>query len=267
MIKAEWYEYKTKEIVVTYNSDFYSAAYFYLGKVPTGPDSFGCYERFDTKFGLVLEPADGGGQRMARWGWNLGSEFLQTKACPSIYYVFKTDDIETYDPLENKGGVSSNQLYSWIKSYNKSYNSGRLPIKNGSISADLFEKDIDESRKVDNEFGKIQMGYSYYDFDADVDLQILKSWTDTSPSFWDNWKNFGFSSALSGGPTEGSRELAPIIILKASDLTGTDEEIADRLCINIKDVESLRTTYNTSKSNSEEVVLFRFATNYYFSQN
>ena len=265
-IKAEWYEYKTKEIVVTSNSDFYSAAYSYLGKVPTGPDSFGCYDRFDTKFGLVLDPADGGGQRMARWGWNLGSEFLHTKACPTIYYLFKTDRIESYDPLENKGGINSNQLYSWIKSYNKSYNSGRLPIKNGSISADLFEKDIDESRKVDNEFGKIQMGYSYYDFDADVDLQILKSWTDTSPSFWDNWKNFGFSSALSGGPTEESRELAPIIILKASDLTGTNAEIADRLCINVNDVESLRKTYNTAKSNSEEVVLFRFATSDYYSE-
>ena len=110
------------------------------------------------------------------------------------------------------------------------------------------------------------MGYSYYDFDADVDLQILKSWTDTSPSFWDNWKNFGLGSALSGGPTEESRELAPIIILKASDLTGTNAEIADRLCINVNDVESLRTTYNTAKSNSEEVVLFRFATSDYYSE-
>ena len=106
----------------------------------------------------------------------------------------------------------------------------------------------------------------YYDFDADVDLQILKSWTDTSPSFWDNWKNYGLGSALSGGPTEGSRELAPIIILKASDLTGTDKEIADRLCINIKDVKSLMAEYNTAKSNNEEIVLFRFATSDYYSE-
>jgi hypothetical protein len=42
-------------------------------------------------------------------------------------------------------------LYQYILKYNKTFNNGTLPIKDGTISADLFESDIDASRKVDNE--------------------------------------------------------------------------------------------------------------------
>ena len=72
---------------------------------------------------------------------------------------------------------------STYKNYNKTFDNGTLPIKDGTISADLFADDIDDYRKMDTEFGKIQQGYSYYDFDADVDLQKLTSWQETDPSF------------------------------------------------------------------------------------
>ena len=166
----------------------------------------------------------------------------------------------------------SNALYDYIKSYNKSYASGRLPIKNGTISADLFESDIDESRKLNSESGVIKQGYSYYDFDADVDLQTLQSWTSTSPSFWDNWLNFGLGSAFAGGPTEESRTVAPLQILNASDFSGTDQEIAERLLVNYNDVSAIKSAYNNAvtvsgKDDEEKVlVLFRFATSDYYSE-
>ncbi len=274
-IKAEWYEYKTNEIVVTSNADFYNAAKGYVGTYMGDLNEYGMYEYKDAiGYSLGLGAGKAGDMMIAKWGWNLGTGYLHP-ACQRLCYLFYVDNIEEYDPYAetvNIGGVQSNDLYEWIKSYNKSYSGGRLPIKDGSISADLFASDIDDSRKMNNENGVIKMGYSYYDFDADVDLQTLQSWSSTSPSFWDNWINFGLGAAFTGGPEEESRTAAPIQILKASDLTGTDAEIADRLMVNIADVGSIKAEYNNAVTvsgvNDEEkvVVLFRFATSDYYSE-
>ena len=275
-IKAEWYEYKTKEILVTSNTDFYNAASPYIG-VPLGnsPNEYGLYEYVeDIGYSLGIGAGKAGDMYVAQWGWNLGDGYLHVPT-NVLYYMFLVDDIEEYDPYaETKtvGGIQSNDLYEYIKNYRKSYTSGRLPIKDGTISADLFESDIDDSRKMNNENGVIKKGYSYYDFDADVDLQTLQSWSSTSPSFWDNWLNFGLGAAFTGGPNEASKTVAPIQILKASDLTGTNAEIAERLLVNVNDVDAIKAEYNNavtvSGTNDEEkvVVLFRFATSDYYSE-
>ena len=275
-IKAEWYEYKTKEILVTSNSDFYNAAKDYIG-VPLGnsANEYGLYEYVeDIGYSLGIGAGKAGDMYVAQWGWNLGDGYLHVPT-NVLYYMFLVDDIEEYDPYaETKtvGGIQSNDLYEYIKNYRKSYTSGRLPIKDGTISADLFESDIDDSRKMNNENGVIKKGYSYYDFDADVDLQTLQSWSSTSPSFWDNWLNFGLGAAFTGGPNEASKTVAPIQILKASDLTGTNAEIAERLLVNVNDVDAIKAEYNNavtvSGTNDEEkvVVLFRFATSDYYSE-
>lgn len=275
-IKAEWYEYKTKEILVTSNTDFYNAASPYIG-VPLGnsPNEYGLYEYVeDIGYSLGIGAGKAGDMYVAQWGWNLGDGYLHVPT-NVLYYMFLVDDIEEYDPYaETKtvGGIQSNDLYEYIKNYRKSYTSGRLPIKDGTISADLFESDIDDSRKMNNENGVIKKGYSYYDFDADVDLQTLQSWSSTSPSFWDNWLNFGLGAAFTGGPNEQSKTVAPIQILKASDITGTNAEIAERLLVNVNDVDAIKAEYNNavniSGANDEEkvVVLFRFATSDYYSE-
>lgn len=275
-IKAEWYEYKTKEILVTSNTVFYNAASPYIGvKLGTTPNQYGLYEYVkEIGYSLGIGAGKAGDMYVAQWGWNLGTGYFHVPT-NVLYYMFLVDDIEKYDPYAETvtiGGVQSNDLYQYIKNYRKTYTSGRLPIKDGTISADLFESDIDASRKMDNESGKIQLGYSYYDFDADVDLQTLSSWSETSPSFWDNWLNFGLGAAFMGGPDEESRTVAPIQILKASDMTGTNTEIAERLLVNINDVDAIKTEYNNAitinGANDEEkvVVLFRFATSDYYSE-
>ena len=275
-IKAEWYEYKTKEILVTSNKSFYNKASPYIGVNLGAVDEFGMQAYNENiYYSLGMNAGDwGGGLHAAKWGWNLGKGYLHT-ACQALYYMFLVDSISEYDPYAEVveiGGIQSNDLYEYIKRYNKTYNNGTLPIKDGTISADLFESDIDDSRKIDNEHGKIQMGYSYYDFDADVDLQTLKSWSDTSPSFWENWVNFGLGAAFTGGPEETSITVAPIQILKETDLQGTNAEISSRLLINSADVNALKSEYNdavTINSSSDEekvVVLFRFATSDYYSE-
>ena len=186
------------------------------------------------------------------------------------------DNIEEYDPYEanNDGNVSGNDLYDKMLAYDKSYLNGALPIKDGSLSADLFESDIDEYRKGDSEQGKIQQGYSYYDFDADTDLQKLVSWSDGDPSFWENWKNYGFWDTLFGDiPEETGKTFSPIQVLEEDDLKGTDKEVSERLAVHVKDIEAIKQAYEDAVTidpanlDDEEcyLVLFRFATSDYYS--
>ena len=272
-IKAEWYEYKTSDIIVTSNSDFYNKAKSFIGSNLGQPDEYGSYGYNEDIYYMLAEDPYVGDMCLATWGWNLDG-FWITNSQNRLTYLFYVDDIEEYDPYEssgNIGGVEGNDLYNWIVNYNKSYAKGTLPIKNGKISADLFTDDIDASRKMNNEHGVIQKGYSYYDFDADVDLQVLESWASTNPSFWDNWVNFGLGAAFSGGPSEESKTAAPIQILKSSDLVGSDAEIAERLLVNVSDVANIKKEFNDAKTVSgvndeeKEVVLFRFAKSDYYS--
>lgn len=273
-IKAEWYEYKTKDIIVTSNTNFANAARPYLGKdIRNSGLSLGLIQ--DRKIGQMGMP----GITTATWAWNKLDDTYVVPELGYLYYLFETDNIAEYDPyaaVTENGGIAGNELYDYIRSYSASYDTGKLPVKNGTISADLFTADLDESRKVDNENGKIQNGYSYYDFDADVDLQVWQSWKDGDPSFLESSRNFGFWNTLLGRiPEETGREIKPIEIIEQSHLTGTAQEISERLCVNYNDVKALKGFYNDAitvnpddKTDEEKlVVLFRFATTDYYSAN
>lgn len=284
-IKAEWYEYKTKDYIVTSNSEFYNAVQSYLGKIV--PSSNGKVDTIEPVLNDDIGYALANGMKTisswgsetfesAKWGWNLGVAIGIEDICDRLTLLFLTDNIDEYDPYETEveGTVNGNELYERIRDYNKSYDTGRLSVKDETVSADLFESDIDDSRKVDSAQGKIQKGYSYYDFDADTDLQKLVSWKDGDPSFWDNWNEFGFWDAIFGKiPSDTGREISPIQVLKEQDLSGTDKEISERLLVNVKDVEDLKKTYNNAvlvnplDGEDEEcyLVLFRFATSDYYS--
>ena len=283
-IKAEWYEYKTKDFLVTSNTDLYNAIQQYIAKtVPSGigyPPSASLSNVFtDADIGYALGSGlswfTNGDLISAKWGWNLDCSIID-RVCEVLTLLFLTDNIDEYDPYEtdNEGTVKGNELYDRILAYDKSYDTGTLPIKDGTISADLFESDIDEERKTDSEQGKIQQGYSYYDFDADTDLQKLVSWSDGDPSFWENWNEFGFWDTLFGNiPSETGREISPIQVLKESDLSGTEAEVSQRLLVNINDIQDIKTAYedavtvNPLNPDDEEcyLVLFRFAASDYYS--
>ncbi len=262
-IKAEWYEYKSKDIVVTENYEAFNAIMPYLGTY------FGHNYNGEVGYSLGENVGSGSDVKLASWGWNLGSYYLHP-ACDMLTYLFLSNDIESYDPyadIISTGGIDSNTLYNYILNYNKSYVNGYVPIKDDLISADLFTSDIDDYRKKDTSFGKIQQGYSYYDFDADTDLLNMLSWNDTDPSFWDNWVNYGLWSAIFGNiPNEtGNYNLPPIYALKPEDLNGTKESISDRLLINANDVTALRDYANSN--NDSTVFLFRFATTDYYASD
>ena len=79
-IKAEWYEYKTKDILVTSNASFYAAAKPYIG-VPLGssPNQYGQYEYVeDIGYSLGIGAGKAGDMYVAQWGWNLGTGYFHS---------------------------------------------------------------------------------------------------------------------------------------------------------------------------------------------
>lgn len=93
------------------------------------------------------------------------------------------------------------------------------------------------------------------------------SWKDGDPSFWENWNEYGFWETIFGKiPSETGREISPIQVLKENDLKGTDQEISERLLVNIKDVQTIKDAYSDAvkvdpldKTDEEcYLVMFRF---------
>lgn len=274
-IKAEWYEYLTKDIVVTSDEETYNAVKDYIGKSDLLGLEYGLVEDF------YSERYDVGSYAyFADWQYNFADNYGSPVASPlsiyTLYYLFPTAnwcDIKEYDPYGDitlTGGVLGNALYDYILNYSKTAKGETLSIKDGVISADLFESDIEEYRKIDNEHGKIQNGYSYYDFDADVDILDWKSYNPDDHSYKDNEKMYGWWNNLWGNYKNdvvgfGADDVTPILMLKESDLSGTPESISNRLFVNYQDVSLIRDVYKEAKKNDETVVLFRFAVSDYYS--
>ena len=292
-IKAEWYEFETKDIFVINTAvneevgDIGKTAYnfFYNHLGEYYPGTMGSY---------YVEPEDIGKDRVFAltspfddlnifddvkwtidWGLNASGRKVNYKEIINyMYWLFETDQpITEYDPeldeTEN-GGISSNAFEDYMYSYNKTYETGLLPVKDGQISADLFEQDIQSFRKVYNASGIVQSGFngkSVYNFDAEIDVKSFQSWSETNPSFATKWKYYGLWNALwgSGIPTDSGRTVTPIQVITSADVANkTATNISYEYMVNYNDVAHLKDFIAESEAADKTVVLFRFAqTDYY----
>ncbi len=270
-IKAEWYEYKTKDIIVTSNSDFYNTAKEHIGQTNTGKEDdwgYGVLSNYvihSAAYDITTYSAD--------WGWNVSTDsWLSTltvdEITPVLYYLFLTNNISSYDPYKSvteTGGIKSTDLYSRMLEISEKLGGDKIESKDGKLISAIFEDDIDESRKRNDELGTIKRGYSCYDFDAELSIDKWQSWDDTKPSFWDNAVNYGFWKTLFKDiPHEEGKDVQPIIDLKNSDFSGTSAEIAENLMVNPNDVSALQEYYNANKDDYH-VIAFRFAVTDYYS--
>lgn len=142
----------------------------------------------------------------------------------------------------------------------------KIEAKDSKLISAIFEDDIDESRKTnDKDRGIIQKGYSFYNFDAGLDISKWQSLDDTKPSFWDNSRNYGFWKTLFKDiPHEEGKEVQPIIDLKDRDFSGTSADISQNLMVNQNDVSAMQEYYNKNKADNH-VIAFRFAVTDYYS--
>ncbi len=242
-VRAEWYEYKTEAVIVVENKDLHSKLNAYKGVNVTEHKS-------DIPMLYYNEKTLSGNYttHMYQWAYNTKENGIFVGYAP-------LEETEKLTFLFNKPTtekVTSNELTDYIYSYSSSSDKGYLPIKNGKISADLFQDSVDE--------GRIK-GYNVATIYADQKTDLL-SYSDTA-TFWDKWKDYGLLSAIFGvnlPPQEDSITVTPIKQVNDDDVKDLST-INSNLLIDSSLCEDFKNFYDSQKNRT--TFLFRFASTDY----
>ena len=254
-IKAEWYEYKTQPILVTNNVEVFNAFNDYLGQDVSNVEITSLPYGFGSGESRAIDGSGALGYVYYDFTYNINNNSLTSVGVTpgilktennynSLYYQFYNNDLSA---------ISSDELSSYIYSYNKSFENGYLNLKNNDISADLFESSVDEGRT---------RGYNIKEFDANEEFNMLSY--NTENGAWQNFWNFFLSGK---NTTQDYENISPIYQVKAEDLTYGDDYIEDSLYINESDIEDFKAFHQAETAKDRSVVLFRFAVTDYYSQD
>lgn len=242
-IKAEWYEYKTKDIMILKNQTAYNQIAPYIGKnIGENTDAIdlsyytyrkeysGTYSHYGTTYNQPMRKNVSGGDRDT-----------YDRMIDTLYWAFLSSD----------GNVSAEQVRNYIMNYNKSFNTGKLPIGNGQISADLFSDEVDAGRT---------RGYNIREFDAGDEINLL--YYDATLDGWERFWN-----TITGKPIDIAANVSPIDANISKDIFGLSEDvISQTLLIGKEDVTDFKNFYNAAAEKNELTVLFRFAQTDYYSE-
>lgn len=266
-IKAEWYEYKTQPVIITDNYTAWSNFLSIAGQeFTTYDDAFG----YGIGLGFTLtsiEPVIKHKYREAfnappkieastgLFGSTVTYELLVDKKIPTIYLPFYNVDL-TAETL-----VSKEALEAYIESYTASYKNGKLPIKNGAISADLFQESIDEHRINLLQNPEDKRGYMVQEIDANDTFNILDY--DSTHTKWEKFLDYGF--AFKDIETSDKRiNVKPIEEMSAT-LVNKDT-FSNLYMINNNDVETAQSFAKNAYATGQIPYIFHFAQTDYFSE-
>ncbi len=257
-VKAQWWEYKTKPIIVTDIPELYNGLLSQVGIAKS-------YGENANGYGLVLGDidvlADAFGTFHFSAAYNipgglsvdlglLGERPVEPYSIfDTIYWVFPTQSMD----VENGAVLVSKEiLESYAKTYNKTAVNGYLPIQNGKISADLFSDSVDTGRT---------RGYNVKEFDASNKFNILDY--DSTHSGWQKFWEYGFSKVETN---DGRTDVSPIEQITKNDIdTLSAEQLASLYLINKNDASTIQSFAKNSYENNEVPYVFHFAQTDYFS--
>jgi hypothetical protein len=247
-ILATAYEYTTKNIVVTQSNAVYERFIEFIGEY---------IDYYNAEIGrsLYLDLAYQTGFYMFyKWALN---PYYESDYAPGggeiedvLYYLFYVDDIRA-------DVVTGEELGDWILNYAGRFGGGTgetLPIKDGTISADLFQAgggervfDVDTTDR----FNMLVYGEGWFNTLIDYGATGLFDW-------------FGKSKIDFGVDV---KDIKPIYELSDGDFDGSDGEIAQRLLISAGDVQDLKTYYSDQKKAGKKTCLFRYSVTDYYAED
>lgn len=250
-IAAEWWEYKTRPILVTCDQDLYRSFLPYTQQY--GVTSLEVGNRFVFADSSYLAMT---GEIIMGYAYNAPAAREQWGLLPYAFYAPEEDSTigGVFDFLTSKsktGAVEGDVVKDWIYSYNNDLGNGYIDCNGRAISADLFEDGVDEGRT---------RGYNRKSVDLGDTFDLMSY--DSNHNWWDKLVDFGFSVPQTGGDYA---DVSPIYELTAKDLVGSDDVVSKRLLVNSEDVDELRLFYAAQELLGNRVVLFRFANTDYFS--
>lgn len=266
-IRAEWWEYKTKMMTVTSNESFYNEIIKYVGTDVGMYNSnvpIYLYSGYKGQTGTIGVPS----YHYYDWCYNKNLKTQYTifgtpssvfeanntsSIMPYAFYAPSLDVDSVFKFFFTKtvvGDIEGTILKEWIYQYKNNLGNGYIDCNGREISVDLFEPFVDEGRTL---------GYNNKIIDLS-DTFDLSSY-DSNHAWWDKLWDFGFSWPSTNG---NYSDVAPIYEIKAEDLLGEDNDIAEALLINTDEVPKLRSYYAAEMLKGNKVMLFRFAnTDYY----
>ena len=246
-IKAEWYEYKTKEMFVTADSAAYNALDDYIGKKADAS------LRWWVNWGLVTQQH---GVDKFQGLYNNPNENMQwynANLCDKIEWLFSVENVTSRDDMY----ISKEDVVDYMQWYTNKFSS-QDKIR-GKYAEVLFKDSIDEDRLYLLKTPTDKRGHVVQEFDADKLEDKQDLFYEVEQSDWDKfWKGAKYENTT----------LDPIIVFDKSDknmLEGmTAATFAETYKVNPEDAASIKSYCLTMLKNGERPVLFRFAvTDYY----
>lgn len=253
-VHATWLNAYTKPIYVTGNQTVYEAYLPFVGTELPTYDRYGVtyYGDSDMRYAFVADFFTDGitghlnthsykGDYFYNWGCFGAAVSASEGILTQLDYLFYADG---GDNAADSYVLSGDDILNWMTSYTAEYGG---ELVNDKYSAALFES-------VDDEFTDINIKA-----DAKYSLTSEK----VSKSWWD--KLFNNSGTVTSSTTYDNIEA--IHAVTAADVSGTQEEVCQRLYISTADYDDFMAYYNkvTTQANPETVYLFRYYQSEYYS--
>lgn len=238
-IHAEWYEYRTKPIFVTGNSDVYNAFNKYVGKDISSLYDNGKRFSSEIKYGFAAGyGADINGVEFADYGYNLCDYYLAGSAVnPDGQTLTQLDWLFYASNGAGEKNITSEELQSWAA--DKSM--GKTDLINGKYSMSLFTEEVGERRMA---------GYNNVHISSDSEYD-LSSYV-MGDSIWDK---------LFGNYTSNFSSVKAIETV--TEIPSTEDN--EKYYVSETDMDDFISYAEQAENNNETVCLFRYALTDYYS--
>lgn len=243
-IKAEWWEYKTAPIFVTCNAELHSALDDYIG------------------------------QTVSTYNSNIGWRLYNNPTYSNIYANVLTAE-GNYNGLDNANYGDRISLLSYLFFVNSFAEAGKEDVSADDVKSwiyayvskeDVQSADFESSLFLDSvDTGRIR-GYNIQNIDADDGFDML-SYDTAGNDWWDKLWDFGIDWGKTLETGDDYYNVAPIYIVQANDILGSNAEVSQRLMIAESDVSAFKTYYAAETLSGKNIVLFRYAVTDYYSKN
>ena len=263
-IEAEWWEYRTTPIVVTNNEELYTWLMVMSSNYSAENPLTGHICDEDWGLGSIEKDRTLGDYTEFAWSYNIytygshdtSNSVVTNKCIENLYWILNTDqwgvDLDNYV-------ISQEKLAARRFDFEQSQRAHFSEEDNGySYCLELFNEEVGEGRTA---------GYNRKIFDS-TNPDDMIDFKEYDPNYrgWDAFKNiFGWKDDFD----EVLTDVSPIVIIDSSNseyyLSGSNEEIAEKMLIAVEDVPAFKQYVQTSIINNETVVLFRFANTEYYS--
>lgn len=246
-IHAEWYEFMTKEIIITASQSVYNEILSYIGQSLSASSN-----KPDFGFGYGMRTISGSTftSTFYKWAYNIVATGIDEVNLDKLFYIFCTNGVTGNYILD--GEILADYIYN----YNKTYNSGTLDVNERNISADLFLSEEEFISKYwSSEEGNPTRTMGYNNVNISVEDSVKVSNINTDASWWDLlW-------GLKSGIVENN--ISPIYIVEDDVLSLSAVDASNKYLIAQRDLEDFRNYYREQKLQDKTTFLFRFANTKY----